>query len=104
MSGTASSIQEISELVTAAVNKLAEEASKMLEFVNADVIRDYDHFVDIIVQYEKDADEMNENENAKEDVVFVPVGNLSCTICINGEWFNANVATEQISLDNHTKI
>ncbi|MDD6202922.1 MAG: methyl-accepting chemotaxis protein [Lachnospiraceae bacterium] len=57
---TASSIQEISELVTAAVNKLAEEASKMLEFVNADVIRDYDHFVDIIVQYEKDADEMNE--------------------------------------------
>ena len=47
---------------------------------------------------------MNENENAKEDIVFVPVGNPSCTICINGEWFNANVATEQISLDNRTAI
>ena len=47
---------------------------------------------------------MNENENAKEDIVFVPVGNLSCMICINGEWFNANVATEQISLDNRTTI
>ena len=56
---TASSIQKISELVTAAVNRLASEASKMLEFVNADVVRDYDKFVDIIVQYEQDAVEMN---------------------------------------------
>lgn len=56
---TASNIQEISELVTAAVNKLASEASRMLEFVNTDVVLDYDHFVDIIAQYEQDADEMN---------------------------------------------
>ena len=47
---------------------------------------------------------MNENENANENPVFIPVGNLSCTICINGEWFNANVATEQIVLDNDTII
>lgn len=56
---TASNIQKISELVTAAVNKLASEASKMLEFVNSDVVQDYDGFVNIIVQYEQDADEMN---------------------------------------------
>lgn len=56
---TASNIQEISELVTAAVNKLASEASRMLEFVNTDVVHDYDNFVDIIAQYERDADEMN---------------------------------------------
>lgn len=56
---TASNIQKISELVTAAVNKLASEASKMLEFVNSDVVQDYDNFVNIIVQYEQDANEMN---------------------------------------------
>ena len=56
---TASNIQEISELVTAAVNKLASQASKMLEFVNTNVVHDYDNFVDIIAQYERDADEMN---------------------------------------------
>lgn len=56
---TASNIQEISDLVTAAVNQLAAEASKMLEFVNSDVVRDYDKFVNIIVQYEQDADEIN---------------------------------------------
>ena len=56
---TASDIQKISELVTAAVNKLAAEASKMLEFVNREVVQDYDNFVNIIVQYEQDADEMN---------------------------------------------
>ena len=56
---TASNIQKISELVTAAVNKLASEASKMLEFVNSDVVQDYDSFVNIIVQYEQDANEMN---------------------------------------------
>lgn len=47
---------------------------------------------------------MNENESTKENTVFVPVGNPSCSICIDGEWFNANVATEQITLDNHTTI
>ena len=56
---TASDIQKISELVTGAVNTLASEASRMLEFVHADVLSDYDKFVDIIVQYEKDANEMD---------------------------------------------
>lgn len=56
---TASNIQEISELVTAAVNKLASEASRMLDFVNTDVVLDYDNFVSIIGQYERDADKMN---------------------------------------------
>lgn len=56
---TASNIQEISGIVTAAVNRLASEASKMLEFVNSEVMSDYDNFVDIIAQYEHDADEMN---------------------------------------------
>lgn len=52
---TASDIQEISKIVTAAVEKLAREATEMLAFVNADVIRDYDSFVKIASQYEQDA-------------------------------------------------
>ncbi len=55
---TASNIQQISEVVTAAVDMLAQEASRMLDFVNEDVVPDYDKFVNIIVQYEKDADFM----------------------------------------------
>ena len=55
---TASDIQGISRIVTSAVEKLAGEATKMLEFVNGDVIRDYDSFVAIANQYEKDAKQM----------------------------------------------
>ena len=57
---TASNIQDISQMVTAAVEKLAEEATKMLEFVNGDVIRDYDSFVKIAGQYARDAKETQE--------------------------------------------
>ena len=59
MSGTASSIQEISEQVTDAVNKLADSASKMLAFINSNVVKDYDSFVNIVGQYETDADRMD---------------------------------------------
>lgn len=52
---TASDIQEISRIVTDAVDKLAREATKMLEFVNGNVIKDYDSFVKIASQYEQDA-------------------------------------------------
>ena len=57
---TASDIQDISQLVTAAVEKLAAEATKMLEYVNGDVIRDYDSFVKIAGQYAQDAKETQE--------------------------------------------
>ena len=55
----ASNIQKIIEIVNEAVNRLASEASRMLEFVNSDVVHDYDKFVNIIVQYEQDATTMN---------------------------------------------
>ena len=58
--GTASSIQEISEQVTEAVNKLADSASKMLAFVNSNVVKDYDSFVKIAGQYESDAGMMDD--------------------------------------------
>jgi methyl-accepting chemotaxis protein len=55
---TANDIQNISVLVTNAVSKLAENAEDMLKFVGTDVIKDYDGFVDIVNQYQADADLM----------------------------------------------
>ncbi|MGN0339282.1 MAG: methyl-accepting chemotaxis protein [Lachnospira sp.] len=56
---TASDIQSISEQVTSAVSKLADSASRLLEYVNNDVTKDYDAFVNVVEQYESDAREMN---------------------------------------------
>jgi len=56
---TANNIQEISKIVTEAVSTLSENADKMLSFVNETVMKDYDGFVDIAVQYHKDADDID---------------------------------------------
>lgn len=56
---TANDIQTISNLVTAAVTKLTGHAQEMLKFIGTDVIKDYDGFVEIVNQYESDADEMS---------------------------------------------
>ncbi len=58
-SATANSIQQISNLVTSAVEELSSNAEDMLKFVGKDVINDYDEFVNIVNQYEADADTMN---------------------------------------------
>jgi len=52
----ANSIQEISGLVINAVNKLVSNAEKMLEFMDSNVIKDYDSFVDIMNSYQKDTE------------------------------------------------
>lgn len=57
---TANNIQSISEVVTEAVEKLAKNAEEMLKFLDEKVIQDYDGFVDIVKQYQSDADNMNE--------------------------------------------
>lgn len=57
---TANDIQNISVLVTDAVGKLAGNAEEMLKFVGTDVIKDYDGFVDIVNQYQADADLMSQ--------------------------------------------
>ena len=58
-SKTANDIQDISRFVTAAVAKLALNARQMLDFMGNDVIKDYDSFVEIVNQYEEDADLMS---------------------------------------------
>ncbi len=56
---TANNIQSISNLVTGAVQKLADNAEHMLQFIDDKVMTDYDNFVVVVQQYEKDAESIN---------------------------------------------
>ena len=57
---TANNIQEISNIVTLAVEKLAKSAERMIDVIDEQVISDYDGFVEIVEQYRADADSMND--------------------------------------------
>jgi len=56
---TANSIQVISTTVTAAVEELAKSAKTMIDYINANILNDYDNFETIAGQYHKDADNMS---------------------------------------------
>ncbi|MBR3769089.1 MAG: methyl-accepting chemotaxis protein, partial [Lachnospiraceae bacterium] len=56
---TANNIQQISGLVIDAVDKLADNANGMLEFIDGTVISDYDKLVDVANQYYDDADQLD---------------------------------------------
>ena len=56
---TANNIQEISVLVTEAVNALAGNANEMLEFIDGTVLGDYDKLVNVASQYYADADTLD---------------------------------------------
>ena len=55
----AGNIQTISAMVTDAVEKLARNAEEMLQFVDEEVMKDYDNFVEIVEQYKQDADNVD---------------------------------------------
>ena len=57
---TAANIQDISNEVTAAVNNLARNAQAVLDYINGQVISDYDEFVATGEKYEHTADIMTE--------------------------------------------
>ncbi|MBQ6845362.1 MAG: methyl-accepting chemotaxis protein [Agathobacter sp.] len=57
---TANNIQEISGMVTSAVEDLAKNANDMLAFIDNTVLGDYDKFVDMANTYHEDADYMDE--------------------------------------------
>lgn len=56
---TANNIQSISILVTQAVEELSKNANHMLAFIDETVLVDYDKFVGVANQYQKDADIMD---------------------------------------------
>lgn len=67
---TAANIQVISNEVTDAVNNLAKNAQAVLDYINGQVISDYDEFVSTGEKYEHTADIMEEmltNFNQKAD-------------------------------------
>ncbi len=51
-----SKINEITYLVSEAVESVVEDSSTLLEFVDNQVIKDYEMLVDVSLQYDKDAD------------------------------------------------
>lgn len=57
---TANKIQEISVMVTDSVNELSSNANSMIEFVNTDVMSDYDMLVETVDQYNTDANSFDE--------------------------------------------
>ncbi len=57
---TANKIQEISVMVTDSVNELSSNANNMIEFVNTDVMKDYDMLVRTVDQYSTDANSFDE--------------------------------------------
>lgn len=57
---TANSIQEISTVVVNAVAKLSDNAKELLSFVDGNVMKDYDSFVEIANQYQEDTVAMTE--------------------------------------------
>jgi len=57
---TANKIQEINAMVTNAVKELSANANNMIEFVNTDVMKDYDMLADTVDQYNTDANSFDE--------------------------------------------
>ena len=58
-SATANDIKVISNIVTEAVSRLAYNARQMLDYMETNIMKDYDAFVEIANQYEEDADLMS---------------------------------------------
>ena len=56
----ANNIQNISAMVTTAVERLAQNAEDMLHFIDEDVMKDYDGFVEVANYYQEDAERVNE--------------------------------------------
>jgi len=56
---TAGDIQSISVMVTEAVDNLAANAERLMNFIINNVVTDYDFFVDMVSQYQEDAENMN---------------------------------------------
>lgn len=64
---TANNIQEISALVTEAVEALADNANGMLSFIDGTVLGDYDKLVDVANQYYADADQLDSMMDVIDD-------------------------------------
>lgn len=58
---TANGIQEINEMVILSVNELSNEARKLMDYMNQNVLKDYDSFVESGEKYREDAVHIDES-------------------------------------------
>ena len=87
---TANNIQNISNMVTDAVEKLSQNAEDMLSFIDENIMKDYDDFEAVSNYYHDDAESVNEilsefasNTSEMESImqqINSGIGNISCTV------------------------
>ncbi|MBQ1749913.1 MAG: methyl-accepting chemotaxis protein [Lachnospiraceae bacterium] len=80
---TASNIQEISEVVTQAVKELSNNALEVIDFINKNVLTDYDEFVETGNKYEQTAETMDEilaKFNEKADNLGIVMDHMASSI------------------------
>lgn len=65
----ASKISEVSESVIAAVNELGKEAERLLSYMNENVLSDYDQFIQVVGQYDGDANVFGAAMNSFEQSI-----------------------------------
>ncbi|MBO5488971.1 MAG: methyl-accepting chemotaxis protein [Eubacterium sp.] len=89
---TANSIQEISTQVINAVTELSENATEMLRFVDEDVSSDYDTFVTIVSNYEKDSDDAS---RTFEEFATMATDSVGTMINMNEGITNISITVEE---------
>lgn len=87
---TANNIQNISHMVTTAVEKLSQNAEEILRFIDENVMKDYDKFVEVANYYQNDAENVDgmltEFASATSEMEEIMqkmntgINNISCTV------------------------
>lgn len=93
-SNTANRIQEISNVVVTAVEQLSDNAKKMLDYVDKNVMKDYDTFVGIANQYQQDAEKMEE--------IFVEFATQANGMAESMKFMDTNMANMATTIDEST--
>lgn len=91
----ANNIQSISTLVTNAVEKLASHAERMLQFIDEEIMKDYDNFVEIVEQYKQDAESVDE--------IFKEVAANTTDISNTMEGMNTGINDISSAVEENTK-
>ena len=91
----ANNIQSISALVTNAVEKLAGHAERMLQFIDEEIMKDYDNFVGIVEQYKQDADSVDE--------IFKEVASNTTDISVTMDGMNTGINDISTAVEENAK-
>lgn len=92
---TANNIQYISQTVTTGVEQLVDDSQKMLNFINENVLRDYDKFVETAVNYSDDAENINR--------IIEEVSKNSSSLELTMNEMNSGINEISITIDESTK-